>query len=68
MKAKDLITKEAKELQEMLKETRSSLNRLTFGKTTKALTNHRELRTLKKDIARILTVLSKKAKEVTKAK
>lgn len=68
MKAKDLITKEAKELETLLKETRSKLNALTFSKTTKAMTNHRELRALKKDVARILTVLSKKAKEVTKAK
>lgn len=67
MKAKDLITKEVAELHTLLKETRSKLNGLSYSKTTKALTNHREIRKLKKEVARIMTIISHKAKEVTKA-
>ncbi len=68
MKAKELLTKEVAELKSLLQETRSKLNGLNFSKTTKALTNHREIRHLKKDIARLLTVIATKSKEVIKAK
>lgn len=67
MKAKELMTKEVAELQTLLKETRSKLNGLSYSRSTKALTNHRQIRTLKKEVARIMTIISHKAKEVTKA-
>lgn len=68
MKAKELLTKDVKELRAELAEKRQELATLRFGKTTKPMTNHRVIRELKKDIARLLTVISQKNKESQKVK
>ena len=57
MKAKELRQKTIKELQELLQERRKRLAQLRFELSLKKLKNVREIREVKKDIARILTLL-----------
>ena len=67
MKAKELLTKDVKELRAELAEKRQELATLRFGKTTKPMTNHRVIRELKKDIARLLLSLKASRKQDTQA-
>ena len=57
MKAEELRKKSKLQLQKLLKEKRERLRQLRFDLTAKKLKNYREIRQIKKDIARILTVL-----------
>lgn len=57
MKAKEIAKKNEKELQQLLKEKREKLRQLRFVLATGKVKNVREIRMLKKDIARILTIL-----------
>ena len=72
MKAKELRQKTIKELQELLQEKRKRLSQLEFDLSSKKLKNTREIREVKKDIARVLTILkvedikSKKHSEQTR--
>ena len=61
MKAKELRQKTIKELQELLQERRKRLAQLRFDLSLKKLKNVREIREVKKDIARILTLLKIKS-------
>lgn len=56
MKKKELLTKERGELKRDLAELRNKLAKIRFDISGKQTKNHREIRKIKKDIARILTV------------
>jgi large subunit ribosomal protein L29 len=58
MKAKELQQKPEKELRELLAENQRKLGQLKFDLASKKLKNVMEIRELKKDIARILTLLN----------
>ncbi len=56
-KAKELRKKTKKELNRSLREKRERLRQLRFDLTSGKVKNVREIRAIKKDIARILTIL-----------
>jgi large subunit ribosomal protein L29 len=60
MKIKELREKSKKELQTMLAENREKLRQIRFDLTSKQPKNLKLTRQLKRDIARILTLLSAK--------
>ena len=66
MKIKELRQKTAKELKELLEEDRHKLGQLKFNLASKKLKNHREIRELRRDIARILTLSGEKKNEPEK--
>jgi len=57
MKIVEIKRKSNKELQKTLKESREKLRQLRFDLAAGKVKNIREIRTIKKDIARILTCL-----------
>ncbi len=59
MKINDLKQKSSEELKLALKENRIKLDRVRFDLSTGKFKNIKLLRGLKKDIARILTILNK---------
>ncbi|OGZ33825.1 MAG: 50S ribosomal protein L29 [Candidatus Portnoybacteria bacterium RIFCSPLOWO2_12_FULL_39_9] len=58
MKIKELHQKSEKELKDLLAEKQERLGRIKFDLVSKKLKNIREIREVKKDIARILTLFS----------
>lgn len=58
MELKELKTKSVSELHKLLAEKREKLRELRFKDAAKQLKNVRELRVLKRDVARILTLLN----------
>lgn len=62
MKAKELRNQSNKELQKKLVDSRAKLSQLNVDYRTKEVKNVREIRSLKRTIARILTILSEQAK------
>jgi len=60
MEFKELKAKTEKELKQFLAESRDKLRDLRFKDANKQLKDVREIRVIKKIIARILTLLSKK--------
>ncbi|MCD6550597.1 50S ribosomal protein L29 [bacterium] len=60
MEAKELVKKSRSELQKLLFETREKLREMRFNLASGKVKNIKEIRALKKDIARILTVLNQK--------
>jgi large subunit ribosomal protein L29 len=62
MDKKELIKKSESELQKILKENREKLRELRFALASAKVKNVREIPQLKKDIARILTILKIKSK------
>ncbi len=58
MKVKELRQKSKNELNSLLKEKREKLRGLRFDVSLKQSKNVRQIRNLRKDIARILTVLN----------
>ena len=62
MDIKEIKIKEAGELNHLLSEARKKLDELMFKARQKQLKNIREIREVKKDIARIMTVLKTKNK------
>lgn len=61
MEIKELKQKSAAELQKMLQEQREKLRSLKFDLASGKVKNVREIRSLKKGIARILTLLKQHA-------
>lgn len=57
MKIKELRQKTTKELKELLEEDRHKLGQFRFDLAAKKLKNVREIRNLRREIARILTIL-----------
>ncbi len=60
MKIKELRQKTEKELKDLLNENKQKLGQLKFDLASKKLKNVREIRELRRDIARILTILNEK--------
>ncbi len=60
MKAKELREKTTKELHQLLKELREKIVKLRFDMASGKVKNIREIRFIKKDIARILTILKER--------
>jgi large subunit ribosomal protein L29 len=60
MRAGDLRKKTEKELQATLQDLREKLRNLRFDLSAGKVKNVREIRKIKKDIARILTIINEK--------
>ena len=60
MELKDLLKKSEKDLHKALAESREKLRALRFKDSANQLKNVREIRSTKKIVARILTLLNKK--------
>jgi large subunit ribosomal protein L29 len=60
MKANDLRKKKKEELENLLKEKREKLAKLKLDLSLGKLKNVKEIKEIKKDIAKILTVLKEK--------
>lgn len=58
MKADELRQKTKSEIQKMLQDNRERLRQLRFDLATGKIKNVREIRKIKKDIARILTLIN----------
>ncbi|PIR97134.1 MAG: 50S ribosomal protein L29 [Candidatus Doudnabacteria bacterium CG10_big_fil_rev_8_21_14_0_10_41_10] len=58
LKTKELRTKKPDQLQKMLAERRERFRALRFDISSKQVKNHRQLRFLKREIARIMTILA----------
>lgn len=58
MKTADLKEKTAEELEALLRDKRSRIDELKFLLRAKKIKNVKEMQAVKKDVARILTVLS----------
>jgi len=57
MKLDELKRKTKSELQKLLQDSREKLRQLRFDLASGKVKNVREIRTIKKDIARILTII-----------
>jgi len=60
MKEKELKQKTKSELSKLLREDREKLRQLRFDLSAGKIKNVREIRKIKKDVARILTILCQK--------
>ncbi|OGI26922.1 MAG: 50S ribosomal protein L29 [Candidatus Moranbacteria bacterium RIFOXYB1_FULL_43_19] len=58
MKIKEIREKNQKEIEKDLIELRNKFTKMKFDISGKQMKNHREIRKIKKDIAKILTVLN----------
>ena len=61
VKAKELRIKPEEELNQLLSESQKKLRELRFNLASGKVKNVRTIRVLKKDIARILTILNEKS-------
>lgn len=61
-KSKELRLKSEEELNQLLSESQKKLRELRFNLASGKVKNIRTIRVLKKDIARILTILGEKSK------
>ena len=61
MKLEEIKEKTKEELDKMLKDERENLRKLRFNLASGKVKNVREIRKVKKDIARVLTLLNKKS-------
>ena len=62
MTVKDIRKKSDEDLQKVLADLRDSVRNLRFKIAAKEVKNHQEMRMVKKDIARILTILGERKK------
>jgi large subunit ribosomal protein L29 len=60
MKIKEIREKNQEELEKNIVEMRNKLTKMRFDIAAKQVKNHRDFRKLKKDIAKVLTVLAAK--------
>jgi len=60
MKVREIRQKSEKELQKLLQDSREKLRQLRFDLASGKVKNVREIRQIRKDIARILTILKTK--------
>jgi len=60
MRIKEIRQKSEKELQKLLQDSREKLRQLRFDLASGKVKNVREIRQIRKDIARILTILKTK--------
>ena len=68
MKIKEIREKNNNELKKNLVELRNKSTKMRFDISAKQVKNHREARKVKKNIARILTILKSSALSVDKQK
>jgi large subunit ribosomal protein L29 len=66
MKAKDMRNKSEKELVKDLAELKSQLASVAVDYRTKEVKNIKQIKTIKRDIARVMTVLGENSKGETK--
>lgn len=62
MKIKDLAQKTQEELKKSLRENREKLRQMRFDLTLRKIKNVKQAQAIKKDVARMLTVLNNKEK------
>lgn len=67
MKTIDLRNKSAKDLQAELVSLREEFFRLRFQHATAQLDNHRKIPAVKRDIARVLTILNERNRQAENA-
>lgn len=60
MKIKELREKNSEELQKLLNDKRESVRKLRFDIAAKQVKNNRQIRSNKKDVAKILTLIKEK--------
>lgn len=60
MKISEIREKNENELKKNLVDLRNKITKMKFDVSGKQLKNHREIRTTRKEIARIMTVISEK--------
>lgn len=65
MEIKEIKTKSIPELNHLLEELRKKLGDLNFKVAQNQLKNIREIRVIKKDIAKVLMTLNQAAKKIT---
>jgi len=65
IKAKELRLKPEEELNQLLSESQKKLRELRFNLASGKVKNVRTIRILKKDMARILTILSERSQNVS---
>jgi ribosomal protein L29 len=58
MKAKEIREKNPGEMTNLLHEKKEKIRKIRFDISSKQVKNHREIRKEKKDVARIMTILS----------
>lgn len=63
MKAKEFRDMTSQEIKNAIKENRGKLLKIRFDISSRQIKNHREARSLKKDIARAMAILAEKTKE-----
>lgn len=68
LKAKELREKSLTELHNLLAEKRAELRELKFRHSYEQIDNPIRIRTLRRDIARILTVINEKQREIKEKK
>jgi len=64
IKTEELRLKQGEELNQLLSESQKKLRELRFNLAGGKVKNVRTIRVLKKDIARILTILNEKSKKI----
>jgi len=64
LKTRELRLKQEEELNQLLSESQKKLRELRFNLASGKVKNVRTIRVLKKDIARILTILNEKSKKI----
>ena len=67
MKIKEIREKTIEELRNMLAENKEKARVLRFDIHTKQTKDHREYRTIKRDIAKVITILKEKKESSKKA-
>ncbi|MDD3098364.1 MAG: 50S ribosomal protein L29 [Candidatus Pacebacteria bacterium] len=65
VKTKDLKLKSDEELNQLLSDSQKKLRELRFNLASGKVKNVRAIRVLKKDIARILTILNEKSQNIS---
>lgn len=66
-KPREIRTRSVEELQAQVLEAKEELFRLRFQNATHQLSNHAQLRTVRRNVARLLTVLTEKSSELNTA-
>ncbi len=67
MTSKELVKKSPKELQKTVAQLRTKIATIKREQVQKQPTNNQEIKTLKRDVARTLTILNQKAVDSTSA-
>ena len=63
MNTEELLKRDKNELKKMIQDLNKKLNDIRFKKASNKLKNVNEIRNVKKEIARILTIINRNSKE-----